>query len=243
MENSKTFIDTFNLVIGKNIKPSISTEISVNGNFVENDADFASAFNEFFAGIGPQLSKAIDNREPVALDDVDFLMAFKPVTSGELDEIINYLWSNASSGVNDIPTVVIKLLGKVLSGPLVNLINEHSRSRTFPTDSKCAKVVSLYKNGGKDNPNNYRPISLLPSISKIFERVLYNRLLDHLTYFNLFFCNQFGFRPKKSTVDALVHITETIRHDLTHGYKLPVAIFLDLKKEFDTVDHSIQSKN
>ena len=58
----------------------------------------------------------------------------------------------------------------------------------------------------------------------------------------MFFCNQFGFRPKKSTVDALVHITETIRHDSTHGYKRPVAIFLDLEKAFDTVDHSILIK-
>ena len=55
-------LDTFNLVIGKNIKPSIPTEISINGSFVENDADIASAFNEFFAGIGPQLSNAIDHR-------------------------------------------------------------------------------------------------------------------------------------------------------------------------------------
>ena len=242
MENPKTFFDTLNLVIGKNIKPSIPTTISVNGNFVENDVDIASVFNEFFAGIGPQLLKAIDHRKPVALDDVDFSMAFKPVTSGEVEEIINSLRVNTSSGVDDIPTVVIKILGNVLSGPLVNLINEHIRSGIFPAEFKCAKVVPIHKNGGKDNPNNYRPISLLPSLSKIFERVLYNRLFDYFTYFNLFFCNQFGFRPKKSTVDALVHITETIRHDLTHGCKLPAAVFLDLKKAFDTVDHSILIK-
>ena len=159
-----------------------------------------------------------------------------------MEEIINSLRANTSFGVDDIPTVVIKILGNELSGPLVNLINEHIRSGTFPAEFKCAKVVPLHKNGGEDNPNNYRPISLLPSISKIFERVLYNRLLDYFTYCNLFFCNQFGFRPKKLAVDALVHITETIRHDLTHGYKLPVVIFGDLKKAFDTVDHSILIK-
>ena len=164
-------------------------------------------------------------------------MALKPVTSGELEEIKKSLRANTSSGVNDIPTVVIKILGNVLSGQVVKLINEHIHSGNFPEEFKYAKVMPLNKNGGKDNPNNNRPISLLPSISKIFERVLYNRLLDYFTYFNLFFCNQLGFRPKKSTVDALVHNTVTIRHDLTHGYKLPVAIFLDLEKAFDTVDH------
>ena len=138
--------------------------------------------------------------------------------------------------------MVIKLLGIVLSGPLVNLINEHSRSGTFPTDFKRSNVVPLHKNGGKNNPKNYRPISVLQTISSIFERVLYNRLLDYFTYFNLFFCNQFGFSSKKSTFDALVHITEKFRHVFTHGYKLPVDIFLDLKKTFDMLDHSILIK-
>ena len=242
MENHKTFSDTLNLVIGKNKKPSIPNEILVNGNFVENDADIASVFIEFFAGILPQLSNAIDHREHAALNDVDFSMAFNPVTSGEVEEIINSLRANTSSGVDDIPTVVIKILGNVLSGPLVNLTNEHIRSGTFPEEFKFANLVPLHKNGGKANPNNHRPISLLPSISKIFERLLYNRLWVYFTYFNLFVCNQFGFKPKKSTVDALVHITETIRHDLTHCFKLPSAIFLDLKKAFDTVDHSILIK-
>ena len=80
MENPKTFFDTLNLVIGKTIKPSIPTEISVNGIFVENDPDIASIFNEFFAGIGPQLLNAIDHLEPVSLDDIDFSMAFKPLS-------------------------------------------------------------------------------------------------------------------------------------------------------------------
>ena len=79
MENPKKFFGTLNLVMGKNIKPSIPTEISVNGNFVEND-DIASVFNEFFSGISSQLSNAIDHREPVALYDVDFSMAYKSVT-------------------------------------------------------------------------------------------------------------------------------------------------------------------
>ena len=173
-----------------------------------------------------QLSNVIDHREPVALDDNDFSMAFKPVTSGEVEEIIISLRASTSSSVDDLPTVVIKLLENVLSCSLVNLINEHIRSGTFPAEFKCAKVVPQYKNGRKDNPYKYRPISLLSSRNKIFERILYNRLLDYFTYFNLFFCNRFVFRPKKSTVDALVHITETIRHDLTRGYKLPVAFFL-----------------
>ena len=91
MENPKTFFDTSNLIIGKNIKPSKPTEFSVKGISFENDVDIASVFNKFFAGIGPQLSNVIDHRETVALDDVHFSMAFKPVTSGEVEEIIKSL--------------------------------------------------------------------------------------------------------------------------------------------------------
>ena len=100
-----------------------------------------------------------------------FSMVFQPVASGEVKVIVNSLRANTSSGVDDIPNVVIKILGNVFNGPLVNLINEHIRSGTFPAEFKCAKVVPLHKNGGKDNPNNCRQISLLPSIPKIFERV------------------------------------------------------------------------
>ena len=227
--------------MGKNIKPSIPTHISVNGRIVENDIEIASVFSEFFSGIGPQLSNAINHSEPVVLDDVDFSMAFKPVTSGEV-EIKNSLRANTTSAVGDIPTVVIKILGNVLNGPLANLINEHIRSGTLPPEFKCVKVVPLHKNGGKDNPNNHQPISFLPSASQIFERVLYNRLLDYFTYYSLLFCNQFGLRPIKSTVNALLHIAETIRHYLTHGNENPVAVCLDLKKVFDTVDCSILIK-
>ena len=100
-------------------------------------------------------------------------------------------------------------------------------------------VVPLHKKGGNDNPNKYRPNSLLPSLSKIFERLLYNQLLDYITCFNLFFCYQFAFRPKNLTVDVLVPTIETIRHVVKHSYEPPVDVFLDLKKAFVTVDHSI----
>ena len=140
-------------------------------------------------------------------------MAFKPLTSSELDEIIIFLQANTSYGVDDIPTVVIKILGNELSVPLVNFIIEHIRSRTFPAEFNCAKVVPLHKIGGKDiknNHNNNRPISLLPSVRKIFKHFLHNRLLDYLTYLNLFFGNQFGFKPKNLTEDALFFITKLL---------------------------------
>ena len=102
--------------------------------FIEVDVDIALVFNEFFSGIALQLSNAIDHREPVALDDVEFSMAFKLVTSGEVGEILNSLRANTSCGVDDTPTVVNKILGNILSGPLVNLINKHIRPVTFPAE-------------------------------------------------------------------------------------------------------------
>ena len=117
--------------------------------FIEVDVDIALVFNESFSGISLQFSNAIDYREPVALDDVEFSMAFKRVTSGEVGEILKSWRANTSSGVDDTPTVVNKILGNILSGPLVNLINKHIPPVTFPQSLKCAKVVPPHKNGGK----------------------------------------------------------------------------------------------
>ena len=109
----------------------------------------------FFSGSILQLSDAIDLHKHVALDDVDFSMAFKPVTSVEVEEIEYSLRAKTSSVVNDIPTVVINILRNVL-WLLVNLKIKHIRSGTFLTVFKGAKVLPLHKNGGKNNPNNYR---------------------------------------------------------------------------------------
>ena len=113
------------------------------------------------------------------------------------------------------------------------------QERNFPNQLKVAKVIPLYKDGDRSDPSNYRPISLLPVIGKIFEKIIYLRIVNFLDHFKLLNKNQFGFRKKRSTIDAICSLTENIHHVLNNRYVTTLCSFIDLKKAFDTVDHSI----
>ena len=101
-----------------------------------------------------------------------------------------------------------------------------------------AKVIPVYKNGDDVYTNNYRPISLLPVISKIFERIVYNRLYKHLNDNKLLFYNQFGFQANNSTEHAITELVGKITTAFDDN-KYVLGVFIDLSKAFDTVDHQI----
>ena len=109
----------------------------------------------------------------------------------------------------------------------------------FPDALKIAKVVPLHKEGDKHEPTNYRPISLLPTIGKIFEKLIYNSLVQFLDRYHILSEKQFGFRNKRSTVDAIATLVETIRQLWTNRTNVSCCTFLDLKKAFDTVDNKL----
>ena len=108
----------------------------------------------------------------------------------------------------------------------------------FPDLFKIAKVIPIHKKGSKVEVSNYRPISLLSNISKIFEKLMHSRLYKFLEKFNCLYDLQFGFRTKYSTTHTLIDITETIRKALDEN-KFACGVFVDLQKAFDTVNHEI----
>ena len=112
--------------------------------------------------------------------------------------------------------VFIKKLVFSLSPFLVTSFNNCFRRGIFPNQLKVAKVIPLYKDGDRSDPSNYRPISLLPVIGKIFEKIIYHRIVNFLDHFKLLNKNQFGFRKKRSTIDAICSLTENIHHVLNN---------------------------
>ncbi|CAG9115881.1 unnamed protein product [Plutella xylostella] len=101
-----------------------------------------------------------------------------------------------------------------------------------------AVITPIHKGGSSDDVNNYRPISVLPVMSKILEKLINNRLKKFLTDNNLISKNQYGFRSGLSTEDAVLNLTEEVTKHLDGGEKC-VGVFLDLARAFDTVAVSI----
>ena len=158
--------------------------------------------------------------------------------SFEIVEVIDSLDLNKSSGPNSVPIHILKSCKHFISNSLVKILNLSFETGIFPDLCKLAKVVPIFK---KEDPllcKNYRPISLLPIFSKIFEKVIYTRMYQYLDNNHLLYDKQFGFRNKHSTSHALISLTESIKKCLDNK-EIVSGIFVDLAKAFDTVNHAI----
>ena len=108
----------------------------------------------------------------------------------------------------------------------------------FPDSFKISKIILLFKMGDSSLLSNYRPISLLPTISKIFERILYNQLYEYFNSNNLLAEQQYGFRSNHSTEYAAVKFVDHISKEMESG-NTPAALYIDLSKAFDTLSFDI----
>ena len=124
--------------------------------------------------------------------------------------------------------------------PMCSVFNQSIGSGIFPQEWKCAKVIPLFKEGNHSDLNNYRPISIVPIVAKVakFERIIYDQVYIYLTENNLISSQQYGFRSLHSTVTALLEATNNWAFNIGKG-SVNAVVFLDLKKAFDTVNHTI----
>ena len=161
-----------------------------------------------------------------------------PTTPDEIAKIINCLDENKSSGPNSIPVFILKSLKPFISLWLSKLINLSIEVAIFPDLLKLAKIAPIHKKGSNLCHENYRPISLLSTLSQIYEKVLYTRIYSHFTKYKLVYDKQYGFRCNYSTTHALVSLTERIK-SLLDSTNFVCGTFIDLEKAFDTVNHNI----
>ena len=233
-----------NLILSRNgPKSEFPKYFLVDGKTVTDDAEIASCFNKFFLNIGPVLSKSI--KAPQNKSYKDFLtkvihseFSFSLINESLVKKILQNLKPKTSFGHDEISTKLLKSISNVITPVLTIIINQSLFTGIFPDQLKIAKIKPVYKKEDPHLLDNYRPISLLPTISKIFEKVAYIQVFEYFTTNKLFYKSQYGFRQLHSTELAAMEISDKIYIDLDNK-RIPIAIFLDLSKAFDTIDHEI----
>ena len=159
------------------------------------------------------------------------------VTGSDIVKAISAL-KNKKCPVDEIPVKIIKENKNLLAEPLAKLFNDSIKDGVFPNRFKLAKIIPIHKSGSKTNISNYRPISILPVFSKIFEIIMKNFLMNYLNSQRILNNRQFGFRPGLNTFDAINVFTSDL-HDALNKHKSIISIFIDFSKAFDTVDPNI----
>ena len=160
------------------------------------------------------------------------------VASEEISNILKSLKNGASGYVEINAALLLKHISSFITEPLKYLSNLSLSEGVFPMELKLANVIPLYKADDAFEFNNYRPVSLLCVISKVFEKVMYNRLIDFLETFSILNNSQFGFRKMHSTYMALMNLMNRLITSLESD-EYALGIYLDFSKAFNTVNHVI----
>jgi hypothetical protein len=167
----------------------------------------------------------------------DTIFKFRLVSVSEVHSILKSLKCSKSVGTDNLPSRLLKDSTFTIAPPLTYIINLSLESGLIPNEWKSAKIVPIHKAGSRSIMDNFRPISVLPTISKVLERVVHRQLMSYLSDNKLLSEHQYGFRPKMSTELASIKLVDDIRLNVDKG-NLVGAMFIDLTKAFDTVNHS-----
>ena len=205
--------------------------------------NIADKFNEYFTDIGPSLASEIDvsNKSPFntyVTSPCTSSFYFQYTNPSGILKIIQGLKPKTSAGYDHLSSKVLKDIADIVSTPLSIIINQSLCSGIFPSKLKIAKVIPLFKKGDIQLFGNYRPISLLSSVSKVFEKAAYGQLYEYFSSHALFYDSQYGFRKYHSTELVALELVDRIHKEIDEN-KIPFSVFLDLSKAFDTLDHDI----
>ena len=241
--NTKLIWQTLKKAINITVKKSDIGHLRHNGILIEDDRIKANIFNEFFANVGKD---AIKDLPPPQKDFRDYLgsstvlnsIVINPITPEALIGVIKSLKPKDSKDINGISSCLLQLVASEISVPMSHIFNLSIKEGIFPDCLKVSKTVPIFKNGDHLDVNNYRGVSLIDSFSKVFEKALATRIISFLDQNSFFYKNQFGFRQGFSTSFAITKVTDFITNALNKNERV-LAIFLDIKKAFDSCDREI----
>ena len=204
------------------------------------DLEMANVMKEHFVTVSPKLNDAMSaGRALVPMtNDPNTSFHFAPIDPEEVTKLLRGLSASKSCGIDGLMARLIKACGPVLICPLTYIYNLSLSHCIFPTIWKAARVMPLFKEGSQSECSNYRPISVLPILSKMLERLVHNRVYGYITSMNMLNKCQAGFRKRNSTGTCLIKVLNETYSNMDSG-RLTGVLFLDLPKAFDTIDHKV----
>ena len=246
-ENNNNVKGTWNILNKVMGNTSTSTNLpsyfSNNNKVIKDRSVVVNEFNSFFVNMGPKLADLIKTDESVqggwkGDSKVMQSMFLREVSEKEIVSIVKKLKNKTSTDCDGLDMVIVKKTVDCIIKPLCYIFNLSFHTGIFPDRMKVAKVIPLLKSGDKHSFNNYRPVSLLSQFSKLIEKLFAQRFDCFIDKHQLLSESQYGFRKNRSTATALTNIIEEIT-TATHQNKYTIGVFIDLRKAFDTLNHSI----
>ena len=218
------------------------------GELLTEPKDIADSFNDYFANISSSILQNMPAyNEYVNKDLEDFINAkthinttfeIPPVTEAYVLKQLQLLKDGKAVGLDGLSSRLLRIASPIIASPLTKLMNLSINTGLFPNDWKVAKVVPLHKKGSTNDRGNYRPVSVLPVLSKLLERHVHQCFYSFLVQHKLLHPAQSGFRHSFSCETALANLvnkwSEAIDKGLLNG-----VVLLDLRKAFDLINHKI----
>ena len=220
-------------------------QIFYNGSLRTKAQDIADSQIEFFID---KVQDILANMAPPASDPLRKLKSLMltrkcsfelvAVHPDQVNKIISSLISSSAFGLDQIDTSIIKLIKAEILPAVTHVINLSISKRKFPTAWKKSKVVPLHKKEDPLNPKNYRPVAIIPILSKILERVIFNQVIEYLNTNNLLHPNHHAYRAEHNTTTALIQMYDGWLQAVESG-QLAGVCMLDMSAAFDLVDHDL----
>lgn len=224
-------------------------KLNIGDTIIDSPMEVAENFNAYFSQVA-DITIEQNNLLPVDTGEENYnhlnippTQSFQltPTTWTEVQRVIKNLKNKSSSGLDEFSSKIVKYCAHELVHPLTSIINKSFSDGHFPSKLKISKIYAKHKKGPKSELQNYRPISLISTFSKIIEKLVLKRLMDYLNHYNLISDSQHGFQKGKSTISAIISLTESLIDGIDEE-KYITALFLDYSKAFDCLGHDLISK-